>query len=231
MTSVLLIRHGQASFGTDDYDRLSERGLRQAEITGRHLAAEGRRVARIVAGGLRRQRDTAHALADAFGFAGRVQEDPRLDEFRSKPMFDAFLQAARARVPELGAPFEEIRSDGRLYGLALREVTALWTEGEAAYDGETWGDFDGRTRAALDEARDGVPAGEVVVVCTSGGVIGASVSRVLGTGGSGAMALSRQTLNAGISELRFGRTEAGLRGFNSVAHLRLAGGEDLVTRR
>ena len=35
--SIYLIRHGQASFGADDYDVLSPTGIRQAEILGDHL--------------------------------------------------------------------------------------------------------------------------------------------------------------------------------------------------
>ncbi|HCT4576619.1 TPA: histidine phosphatase family protein, partial [Pseudomonas aeruginosa] len=37
MGSIYLIRHGQASFGADDYDVLSPTGIRQAEILGDHL--------------------------------------------------------------------------------------------------------------------------------------------------------------------------------------------------
>lgn len=230
MTTILLVRHGQASFGSDDYDRLSDLGHRQARLTGRHLAAERRPVARIVSGGLRRQRETAKAVAEALG-VDAARPDRRLDEFSSAPMFKAFLARARERVPELAGPWEQIRGDGQLYGLALREVTRMWTEGAEGHEGESWAAFDGRTEAALRDVAAGTGHGDLVVVCTSGGVIGASLARILGTGGAGAMALSRQTLNCGISEIRLGRSETGLRGFNSVAHLRLAGGQEMITRR
>src|SRR5919112_809761 len=59
MPIVLLVRHGQASFGAEDYDRLSDRGRVQAEATGRWLAARGLRRPVAVHGTLRRQRDTA----------------------------------------------------------------------------------------------------------------------------------------------------------------------------
>ncbi|MCF8967887.1 histidine phosphatase family protein, partial [Pseudomonas carnis] len=38
MGSIYLIRHGQASFGADDYDVLSPIGVEQAQVLGRHLA-------------------------------------------------------------------------------------------------------------------------------------------------------------------------------------------------
>ena len=56
MPIVLLVRHGQASFGSDDYDSLSDLGHRQAELTGRRLAAAGLRRPVAVHGSLRRIR-------------------------------------------------------------------------------------------------------------------------------------------------------------------------------
>ena len=38
MGVLLLVRHGQASLGTADYDRLSDIGRRQAQVTGARLA-------------------------------------------------------------------------------------------------------------------------------------------------------------------------------------------------
>lgn len=58
MGSIYLIRHGQASFGADDYDVLSPTGIRQAEILGRHLAELGISFDRCLAGDLRRQQHT-----------------------------------------------------------------------------------------------------------------------------------------------------------------------------
>src|SRR5690606_36194887 len=53
--SIYLIRHGQASFGADDYDVLSEIGIRQAEILGRLFSQLGLGFDRCLSGELRRQ--------------------------------------------------------------------------------------------------------------------------------------------------------------------------------
>ena len=70
MGSIYLIRHGQASFGADDYDVLSATGVRQAEVLGEHLASLGLRFDRCVAGDLRRQRHTAEAVMGRLNEAG-----------------------------------------------------------------------------------------------------------------------------------------------------------------
>ena len=37
MSTLYMIRHGQASFGKEDYDKLSDGGLRQARILAHHF--------------------------------------------------------------------------------------------------------------------------------------------------------------------------------------------------
>ena len=67
MGVLLLVRHGQASLGAADYDRLSDLGRRQARVVGARLAGNGLTVDRVVAGELSRQRDTAKAIMTALG--------------------------------------------------------------------------------------------------------------------------------------------------------------------
>ena len=38
MSEIYFIRHGQASFGEENYDRLSDLGVKQAKYLARHLA-------------------------------------------------------------------------------------------------------------------------------------------------------------------------------------------------
>jgi len=68
--SIYLIRHGQASFGADDYDVLSPLGVRQATLTGQHLVDLGLRFDRCLSGELQRQQDTARHATDQFHAAG-----------------------------------------------------------------------------------------------------------------------------------------------------------------
>ena len=58
MSELLLIRHGQASFGSADYDALSQLGLRQAALVGDYLVASGHRLDGIYCGTLKRQRQS-----------------------------------------------------------------------------------------------------------------------------------------------------------------------------
>lgn len=65
MALLFLVRHGQASFGSADYDRLSELGRQQSRWLGEHFAGRGLQFRRVVAGSLRRQQSTAEEILAA----------------------------------------------------------------------------------------------------------------------------------------------------------------------
>ena len=79
MGVILLVRHGQASFGTDDYDRLSELGTRQSASLGSAWEAGGAVFTDAIAGGMLRHAQTAIAAIDASGL-GEEDADPGLPQ-------------------------------------------------------------------------------------------------------------------------------------------------------
>ena len=85
MGVLLLVRHGQASLGGADYDRLSELGYRQARATGARLVRADLVIDRMVCGTLARQRDTAVAalaeLPPPTG-TGHLEDDRSLISYR-----------------------------------------------------------------------------------------------------------------------------------------------------
>ena len=94
-TRVLLVRHGQASFGKRTYDALSDVGHTQARVLGEALAARGVEPTCIVSGGLRRHRETAEGIVAGLGQNPDVRIDEGWDEFDfdhvvriHKPMID-----------------------------------------------------------------------------------------------------------------------------------------------
>ncbi|MCF5504238.1 histidine phosphatase family protein, partial [Pseudomonas syringae] len=104
MGSIYLIRHGQASFGADDYDVLSPVGIRQAQVLGTHLVDLGLTFDRCLSGKLLRQQDTArHALAQ-YAEAGHdipvIETDSAFDEFDAEGVIRALIPAMLAEEPE-----------------------------------------------------------------------------------------------------------------------------------
>ena len=67
MALLFLVRHGQASFGSSDYDRLSDLGRQQSRWLGEYFAGRGVHFKRVVAGSLKRQQDTASEVLAGMG--------------------------------------------------------------------------------------------------------------------------------------------------------------------
>ena len=80
MAELIVIRHGQASFGSAEaggYDRLSAQGETQSRMVGETLKAAGIRPDRLITGSLERQKKTLEAM----GFDGDVEEHAGFNEY------------------------------------------------------------------------------------------------------------------------------------------------------
>jgi broad specificity phosphatase PhoE len=211
--SVLLVRHAQASFGTADYDVLSELGHRQVEALDAALRERGVRAARLVSGTLRRQRDTARLTG-----APECELDERWNEYDSLDVLRGHAELPVDEAPPGAAAPPEISS--RELQPLLDGALQRWIEaGEATPCAESWPAFRGRVHAALGELLASLGRGEHAVAVTSGGVIAAICSGLLGLGGNGFVAFNRVTVNAGITKLLHGRSGTQLLAFNEHAHL------------
>src|SRR3569832_1013932 len=89
MATVLLIRHGQASYDQADYDKLSPRGIEQARTLGAWLATA--QLDALFCGPLVRQRETAAYAREAAPGLPAPSERDGLAEFPGFVLVKAFL--------------------------------------------------------------------------------------------------------------------------------------------
>lgn len=212
MGQLLLVRHGQASFGAADYDVLSETGWEQGRRLGAHLARAGVRPTVLLRGGMRRHRETLDAMVAAAGWEQAVEEDPRWDEFDHLGVI--------ARFPDL--PADPFALDRKEFQALFEKATEHWTAGGEGYD-ESWADFGSRTSAALLDAVARAGSGQTVVVVTSGGVVGLVAAGLLGVTG-GALPdtwqrLNTVAVNSGVTRVLVGPRGTRLLTFNEHEHL------------
>jgi broad specificity phosphatase PhoE len=202
VATLLLVRHGQASYGEADYDRLSARGQEQARAVGRHLA--GARLDALYVGPHRRQVETAALAAEAAG--GALPAATSLAELAEYPAFEILKHFP-------GEPFHEVMN--------------RWSRGECALDGvERVTEFSARVRAGLERIIAGGRSGARIGVVTSAGPIGVAVGLVFGSTAHHMVRASAVVRNASISELKLRTRDfewhperVSLVSFNSVSHL------------
>lgn len=213
MPTVLLIRHGQASFGAADYDALSATGRRQAEITAAALARRGYQPSRVLSGSMRRQIDTAAA------FAGPAPEvDPRWDEYDPDDVLAHHSDSAARLDGGAAEPGEPLTS--KRFQAILEPALAAWIEtAEKSPTRQSWPQFSGAGSAALAELAAELDRGETAVVVTSGGTIAALAGGLLGAPALVFGALNRVMVNASVTKVVVGAGGVNLIGFNDHAHL------------
>lgn len=215
---LVLLRHAQGSLGTDDYDRLSPAGHRQARSLAAHLEATLAR-GRLLRGELRRHRETADYLRRF----GPAETDPNLNEYR----VDHLLDAAFARSDSLGlerppdAAFDDPATHLRTFLALFPQVLRAWQEErlECAVNGR-WSAFSERVTEAARRVSDLLREAEVVVAVTSAGVISTMTSSLLKRDLQWQRSLNVALYNASITELQW-ESGAGWSAsrLNSIEHL------------
>jgi broad specificity phosphatase PhoE len=221
MGLLLLVRHGQASFGSDDYDVLSETGWKQSRVLGRWLAEHGPEPVTVGHGGMRRHRETFAAIAEGAGWEVEPAVDPDWDEFDHL--------AVLARHAEVTGATVDHTADRRAFQEHFETATGHWASAgsDAGYP-EPYADFVGRARRALDRAAE-LPGPALLV--TSGGVIAALAALLVlpedAPVGPTWARFNTVIANTSITRVIVGATGARLLTFNEHPHLP----RDLVTYR
>ncbi|HTE52095.1 MAG TPA: histidine phosphatase family protein [Kofleriaceae bacterium] len=237
MSTLYLIRHGQASFGAEDYDVLSPRGIEQSRALGRHIAGRPVAVDAIYAGPRRRQLDTARHMAEAAAELGcparEIAVVPELDEYPAIELFRAWLPRLAAEDGPLARSLGNLAAGGappssESVQAAFEHITHRWARGELdTGDLESFHAFSVRVERGVRSVMAAEGRGRRIALVTSGGPISIAVRLGLGLSEEKTIRLSWVIANASVTELRWRGDELSLFGFNATHHL----APDLVTFR
>ncbi|ADO72635.1 histidine phosphatase family protein [Stigmatella aurantiaca] len=231
MPRISLVRHGQASFGSDRYDRLSALGERQSVLLGQHLRRIGFHADAWLSGSLDRQRSTLAAVLRGLEVASSTDFHEGFNEYDHEAILGAYLPRVMADRGLTPQELNPLLGDNRLFQGIFAQVMKHWIDGtpHERPPFETWKAFQARIHASLERlAHSGH---ERIVVVSSGGPISLAVQAALDLSIEKTLALNWSIYNASVTELKMRKGELLLAGFNNVAHLQLAGEEGLLTYR
>ncbi len=230
MSTLTLVRHGQASFFADNYDQLSPLGEQQARLLGEYWVRRGVRFDEVYSGPRVRQIETAALAGEAFISAGLpwpdVQVLPELDEHQ----VDRLIKLAMPRLAEehahlgpLHAAYvaaESPRDKHRSFQLMFEPIVMLWVAGHAHHpEVESWRQFSDRVAAGLGRMTGEGPRGRSVAAFTSVGAITVGLQVALACGDRTAFDLGWRVRNASCTDFVFSRARLTLDGFNAIPHL------------
>jgi broad specificity phosphatase PhoE len=210
MGTLYLVRHGQASFGADDYDQLSELGQRQSRRLGEYFASQGIEFSAALCGSLKRQADTLAGIAQGLGQALSPTLWPGLNEYDSHAVISAIhpMPLPKPDTPEL------YRQHFRI----LRDGLTQWMAGVTSPQGmPSYVDFVAGVASALAHVRKN-HEGNILMV-SSGGPIATAVGHVLQCPAENTIELNMRIRNTAVSEFNFNPKRMSLITFNTLPHL------------
>jgi len=203
--AIHLIRHGQASWQSDDYDQLSELGYRQASWLGTSWESSGFLPTWSVAGSMKRHAQTAVGVIDAID-GDLYDVDPGWNEYDHLALTGAVSAADRP-------------ADAKEFQRQLDASLEAWVGGAGAAAGESFAEFEDRVLAALEAAVANAGSGQQVAVFTSGGPIALVASHLLTGGPSLFITLNRVVVNASVTTVMVGGAGTRLLTFNEHTHV------------
>jgi broad specificity phosphatase PhoE len=230
MSRLFLIRHGQASFLEQNYDKLSATGERQALLLGEYWSRRGLIFDQVVSGPRARQLETARIVGDVYQRAGLQWPGMRtmneFDEYHGEFVMDATLPGLvekDAEVRELQQAFlhasskeEQHKSFQRLFEV----VIGKWVSGEIQVpDVESWPLFCRRVQWGLEVICSSNGRGQNVAVFSSGGPIGVTMQRALDLSAQNTLKVAWMARNCSFSEFLFSGDRFTLSSFNALPHL------------
>ncbi len=239
MALLTLVRHGQASFLKENYDKLSELGERQARLLGEYWIRTKTAFDQVYHGPACRHLRTGEIVADVYREAGLPWPEPvvvpEVDEYPGIAVVRTFLPGLLETHEEIRALEAEYRQAQeqtaafRTYDKIFARITRMWVDGELdSPDLESWKSFCSRIDRGIQTIRDNAGNSKRIVVFTSGGVIAASARLALDLAPQRTLEMSWTSRNASYTELVSTPERLWLSSFNNHPHLE---DEDLLTYR
>jgi broad specificity phosphatase PhoE len=218
MPAIYLLRHGQASFGSTNYDQLSDVGHTQSVVLGEGLKQREAQADLLISGGLRRHAETAAGCLKAMGITAEPELDADFCEYDHERMLEAY-DPSFANKANLAAHVLKSGDPRRGFQAVFEKAADRWASGEHDDDyDESFAEFCTRVERGVTNLAARLGRSQTALVFTSGGAISAVCRMLLGLEDQRTMRISYTIANASITKLVVGSGGVHLSTFNDHAH-------------
>lgn len=234
MGKLLLIRHAQASYGSRNYDQLSDLGYEQSRMLGRYLVESDTPIDKIYVGQLKRHRQTYDMVAEAYAKQGRVLPEPTilgdLNEHHWPETLRHIMDALIEQDEQVNA-WSQIKDEAgnvpkKIKLKIFHHGMDMWANGQLVHlqpeQYQDWLSFREMAKNGIEtiQKNDGATRGINIAAFTSGGTISAIMGHVLGMQDEVKIAgLNGLVMNTSMTEFLFTDKQMTLKSFNGVPHL------------
>lgn len=221
MATIYLIRHGQASFGQENYDQLSDLGEKQASLLGLRIRERVSQFDVVSLGTMQRHQQTAEYCLGAMGLVfdqSSAQFDAGWNEYDHQNIlgqYSAELLTAASTEAYIKAQSNPLKAFEETFnGAVQRWINSATAEGYS----ESWCDYTGRIQAALNAVIGNNPGAKNIAVFTSGGPISLLSQALLGVPEENIMQLNWTLVNCGVTKLVASRARTFVATLNDHVH-------------
>lgn len=223
MQKITLVRHGQASYGTDNYDQLSALGHEQAQILGRYFHQIRTHFDAVYTGNMVRHHETAQQILSNMPHQTHdFTQLSHFNEFDFEAVISAYLSYADVAMPSPNAPRAEF------YRL-LKSAMLAWSGDHLSGLPETWHGFQQRVVNGVTHIIEQSPEAKHILIATSGGAIAMLKGHTLGLSVDKLVDTNLQIRNASYHQYLVSSAQIFETSFNQIPHLELAGNTALFT--
>jgi broad specificity phosphatase PhoE len=231
-----MIRHGQASFGKENYDKLSERGVDQSRILAEYLFGLGLRFDVLYSGTMKRHFETAEAFTMLYEKHNiSYPELKKLEEFNEydpESVLTAIIPLLIEEKPDFSHNVEKMFSDKISFQKVFEKVMMRWVSGDFNLPGLVrWEEFASRVERGIKMVMESDGKGKKIAIFSSGGPISIVAQKALLLSNSSAIQLNWQIINTSVTRFKCTHDRIMLMSFNEHAHLEIEGDKSLVTYR
>jgi broad specificity phosphatase PhoE len=205
MTCIYLIRHGQASFGKDDYDCLSVLGEQQATHLGADLKRRGVIFDKVFRGSMLRHQQTATACLHVMGADESIIENTFVDANWNEYDHQDILAQLNPDFATPGGVKQHLmqhKNPNLVLQYLIEEAFSRWMSNNFTQQyTESWMSFQSRIELALKNViahNDGV---KHIAVFSSGGPISVLSQTLLNIPANNLMKVNWTLVNAGITKI------------------------------
>jgi broad specificity phosphatase PhoE len=223
MQKITLVRHGQASYGTDNYDQLSPLGHEQAQILGRYFHQIGTQFDAVYTGNMVRHHETAQQiLANMPNQTKAFTQLAHFNEFDFEAVITSYLSYANTSMPSSSAPRAEF------YRL-LKNAMIAWSREQLLGLPETWQEFQQRVVDGITQITQQSSDAKHILIATSGGAIAMLKGYTLELSVDKLIDTNLQIRNASYHQYLVSSSQLFETSFNQIPHLELEGNTSLFT--
>lgn len=213
MGRLYLIRHGQASLGSENYDQLSKLGKQQAHLLGEYFKLNKIHFDQVVCGAQVRHKETAQHFLKGHQSTTSIPllTLTQFNEFN----FEAIIQAYLTCNPDQSLT----QFTGPALFHLLKKSLHSWSKNELnLWNEESWEDFRLRLSQGLSQLQAEFHQQDILLF-TSGGPISHLVSQMLGTSKEACIDLNLSIQNTSVTQCLMTQDKISLHSFNELAHL------------